>query len=106
MSALSEIIESAFCDRVFKGEPDFLASLYRLRDPGSPLDKSSRILASFVRRHSVSGTDDLRGSVVYRVRCDSSVCYVYFSVRYLHRDDMGRPVHRRFILQSVSDELY
>lgn len=23
MSALSEIIESAFCDRVFKGEPDF-----------------------------------------------------------------------------------
>lgn len=104
MSVLSEIIESAFCDRVFKGEPDFLASLYRLRDPGSPLDKSGRILASYVRRSS--GTDNLRGSVVYRVRCDSSVCYVYFSVRYLHRDDMGRPIHRRFILQSVSDELY
>lgn len=104
MSVLSEIIESAFCDRVFKGEPDFLASLYRLRDPGSPLDKSGRILASHVRRSS--GTDNLRGSVVYRVRCDSSVCYVYFSVRYLHRDDMGRPIHRRFILQSVSDELY
>lgn len=104
MSALSEIIESAFCDRVFKGEPDFLASLYRLRDPGSPLDKSVRILASYVRRSS--GTDDLRGSVVYRLRCDSSVCYVYFLVRYLQKDGMGRPVHRRFILQSVSDELY
>lgn len=75
MSDLSEIIESAFCDRVFKGEPDFLASLYRLRDPGSPLDKSGRILASYVRRSS--GTDGLSGSVVYRVRCDSSVCYVY-----------------------------
>lgn len=61
MSALSEIIESAFCDRVFKGDPDFLASLYRLRDPGSPLDKSVRILASYVRRSS--GTDDLRGSI-------------------------------------------
>lgn len=104
MSDLSEIIESAFCDRVFKGEPDFLASLYRLRDPGSPLDKSGRILASYVRRSS--GTDGLSGSVVYRVRCDSSVCYVYFQVRYLQKDGMGRPVHRRFILQSVSDELY
>lgn len=104
MSVLSEIIESAFCDRVFKGEPDFLASLYRLRDPGSPLDKSGRILASHVRRSS--GTDNLRGSVVYRVRCDSSICYVYFLVRYLQKDGMGRPVHRRFILQSVSDELY
>lgn len=81
-----------------------MASLYRLRDPGSPLDKSDRILASYVRRSS--GTDDLRGSVVYRVRCDSSVCYVYFLVRYLQKDGMGRPVHRRFILQSVSDELY
>ena len=65
---------------------------------------SARILASYVRRSS--GTDDLRGSVVYRVRCDSSVCYVYFLVRYLQKDGMGRPVRRRFILQSVSDELY
>lgn len=104
MSALSEIIESTFCDRVFKGEPDFLASLYRLRDPGRPLDKSGRILASYLRRSSA--TDDLRGSVIYRVRCDSSVCYVYFSVRYLQKDGMGRPVNRRFILQSVSNELY